>query len=241
MTPPIYSRANWGAKDPVRALVPYGPNGLGLTLHWEGPPLGAYDANMAAPMLRAIQLAHQNNTVENYADIAYNWVIDRFGNIYEARGFARSGANGNSLANSSDYAVCFMMGNGDPFPDASRAAFLQLRSWLMEQGVTPGVSCHHDWIATMCPGPDITNFARSIDGSPASVANHTEVLDMIEGDFERLNVLMGGHTNDLAGALGKQLGQLIGLQQQTNAKLDQLLARGSSVAVPPSLTYVLKP
>jgi hypothetical protein len=189
-------------------------------------------------MLRAIQLAHQNNTQENYADIAYNWVIDRFGVIYEARGFARSGANGGTLANSSDYAVCFMMGEGDPFPDVCKRSFIQLRAWLMGLGVSAGVSAHHDWVATACPGPDITAFARQLDGQ--TDVPDTEVPDMVESDFQRLNGLMAGHTDDLAGALGKQLGQLIGIQQQINNKLDQLLAGKGNVSVPPSLTYVLK-
>lgn len=238
MTPPIVSRADWGARDPVRPLTPYGPNGLGLTLHWEGPPLGAYAASDATGILRAIQLAHQNNTSENYADIAYNWVIDRFGIIYEARGFARSGANGGSLANSSDYAVCFMMGQGDPFPDVCKQSFIQLRAWLMSQGVSNGVSAHHDWVATACPGPEITAFARQLDGQSDVIPE--VVPDMVESDFQRLNQLMAGHTDDLAGALGKQLGQVAQLLQQTNAKLDQLVSAKGTVNVPPSLTYVLK-
>lgn len=238
MSIPIVSRADWGARDPVRPLTPYGPDGLGLTLHWEGPALGAYDPGQASAILRAIQLSHQNNTSENYADIAYNWVIDRLGTVYEARGFARSGANGGTLANSSDYAVCFMMGNGDPFPDVCKQSLIQLRTWLMGLGVSAVVHAHRDWVATACPGEDITAFARQVDGQ-TNIPN-VETADMVESDFQRLNGLMAGHTDDLAGALGKQLGQLIQLQQQTNSKLDELLKAKGNVSVPSSLTYVLK-
>lgn len=242
MTLSIVSRAEWNALPPKRPLQPYGPDGLGITCHWEGPALGDYGAGgPAIQLLRSIQSAHQNHPTENYADIAYNYVIDRYGVVYEARGFNRTGANGDATSNSADYAVCFMLGQGDSFPDVCRSSFAELRAWLIGHGCTSTVHVHSDWVATACPGPDVTALARQLDGTPLGTGVlNVEVLDMVEADFQRINQLMSGHTDDLAGALGKQLGQLIQLQQQTNSKLDQLLAAKGNVSVPPSLTYVLK-
>jgi len=79
-TPPIVRRSSWGAKPPVTTVY-YDTIRLGVVHH-------TVNANTYAPqdvpgILRSIQSYHMD--VQGWWDIAYTFLVDRFGTMWEGR------------------------------------------------------------------------------------------------------------------------------------------------------------
>lgn len=80
--PPIIARRAWaGGDSPPRVAPEYGNVQLGIVHHTESP--NGYSAAEVPAMLRAIYAFHR--FVRGWNDIGYNFVIDLFGRIFEAR------------------------------------------------------------------------------------------------------------------------------------------------------------
>jgi len=80
--PPIIARAVWAGADHRPVGGPYyGQIELGIVHHTENP--NAYSPGDVPAMLRAIYEFHVHG--RGWFDIGYNFVIDRFGRIWEAR------------------------------------------------------------------------------------------------------------------------------------------------------------
>lgn len=164
MTYAIITRAEWEALPPRRAFAWLGPR-CGLTLHWEGSAngLGDYSPDDAFQIVRDIQIAHQHHPTEDYSDIAYSFLISRHGQIFEGRGWdMRPGSNGTSEANQASLGVCYL---GGP-PDELTAAAIGAYAWLYDQhrarGGRSAVYTHSHWVATACPGPDLSQLAEAL-------------------------------------------------------------------------------
>ena len=80
--PPIIARAEWAGSDHPPVAGPYyGTIEMGVVHHTENP--NGYSAADVPAMLRAIYQFHVHG--RGWFDIGYNFVIDRFGRIWEAR------------------------------------------------------------------------------------------------------------------------------------------------------------
>jgi hypothetical protein len=80
--PPIIARATWAGSDHPPVAGPfYGTIEMGVVHHTENP--NGYRAADVPAMLRAIYEFHVHG--RGWFDIGYNFVIDRFGRIWEAR------------------------------------------------------------------------------------------------------------------------------------------------------------
>jgi len=80
--PPIIARQAWAKGIPLPRVAPeYGAVELAFVHHTENP--NGYTAAQVPAMLRAIFLFHRE--VNGWNDIGYNFVIDRFGRVWEAR------------------------------------------------------------------------------------------------------------------------------------------------------------
>jgi hypothetical protein len=80
--PPIIARSAWAKGIPAPRVAPiYGVARLAFVHHTENP--NGYAPGQVAAMLRAIFLFHRE--VNGWNDIGYNFVVDRFGRIWEAR------------------------------------------------------------------------------------------------------------------------------------------------------------
>ena len=78
--PPIVTRAKWGANESLRRGDPEFNSAIGkLIVHHTGTP---NDITDYAGLARGILMNEVNN---GYIDIAYNWLIDPHGRIYEGR------------------------------------------------------------------------------------------------------------------------------------------------------------
>jgi hypothetical protein len=83
-TPTIIPRAGWGADEEiVRAKPIMAPaDRLAVVHHTAGT--NSYTAAQAAAIVRGIEVYHVRGNGWN--DIGYNFLVDRFGNVYEGRG-----------------------------------------------------------------------------------------------------------------------------------------------------------
>jgi hypothetical protein len=80
--PPIIARSAWArGKCPPRAAPGYGAVELAFVHHTDNP--NGYSAAEVPAMLRAIYLFHRY--VRGWNDIGYNFVIDLYGRVFEAR------------------------------------------------------------------------------------------------------------------------------------------------------------
>jgi N-acetylmuramoyl-L-alanine amidase/FlgD Ig-like domain len=81
--PPIVSRSAWGADESIRKAAPqYAPAIRFASVHHTAGP-NSYSPAQAAAILRAIEVYHVKSNGWN--DIGYNFLVDRYGTVYEGR------------------------------------------------------------------------------------------------------------------------------------------------------------
>lgn len=153
--PPVRLRAAWGAR-PFRGTIQVNQRLVRGVVHHTVNTNG-YTAAQVPSMLRAIQAYHQDT--RGWSDIAYNFVVDRFGTIWEARarsydaavvGAASSGTNLQTVA------VAFLGDGGVDAPAAAVTAIGRTLGWKMRKhGLQPtraNIMGHRDVGQTACPG-----------------------------------------------------------------------------------------
>ncbi|HEV2975795.1 MAG TPA: N-acetylmuramoyl-L-alanine amidase [Solirubrobacteraceae bacterium] len=136
--PPVIARAAWARGEaPPRVAPEYGAVRLAFVHHTENP--NGYLAGEVPAMLRAIFAFHRY--VNGWNDIGYNFVIDAFGRIFEARAggidepVVGAHAGGYNLV-STGVAVLGSF-SSTPISAAARAALQRLLAWkLALHGVT---------------------------------------------------------------------------------------------------------
>ncbi|WP_375002784.1 SpoIID/LytB domain-containing protein [Aeromicrobium sp. CTD01-1L150] len=167
--PGIIRRASWGAK-PVSSTACAEPrygSTRGATIHHTAGS-NTYSQGQAAGILRSYQSYHQSL---GWCDIGYNFLVDRWGRIYEGRvggmtKMVRGAHAGTNGANTYTVGVA-MMGtftNVQP-PLATRAAVADLVAWRFSLAGVPArgthtldgksvqrIIGHRDVKATECPG-----------------------------------------------------------------------------------------
>jgi hypothetical protein len=161
----IRPRSDWGAAPSGGAS--WLAADVGVAVHWEGPYMGPYAQASVPSLLRGIQRYHQGT--QGWADIAYNFVVDRFGGTWEGRGWnARSAANGTSSSNSNYLAVCYLGGQGDPFTAEAANAISALFQEHVARGGRAEITGHRDHTATACPGDEIYAWVHGTPLAPQS-------------------------------------------------------------------------
>jgi N-acetylmuramoyl-L-alanine amidase CwlA len=148
----IISRAEWSAEDPERPLTPWDPSLLhGVTVHHFASPSSAAMAAGSARLMQGVQRSHKAG---EFTDIAYNFCFDKFGQVFEGRGFGfQTGANGTTDANRHYASICYMGDSDkDGFPEqAQKAAAWLLLEWF-KRGTDRVVVPHRKWTGSTCPG-----------------------------------------------------------------------------------------
>jgi hypothetical protein len=167
---PFHSRAAWGARPPRSRTSIRSPEGT--TLHYGGPSpwtgvdrsswarfVATADHARCPTIMRAYQRFHLDT--RGWADFAYSSGDCPHGHRYEGRGPGiRTAAQGTTAGNDRSYAVCLLIGDGDPITDPAKFAALDegRRLARLRWG-------HRHWKVTLCPGAPA--FAWVTAGFPA--------------------------------------------------------------------------
>lgn len=150
-----FSRLDWGAS--AESPASYSNLQYGIIVHWNGPGMGAYTKEAVPGIIMGTYGYHVNT--QGWADIAYNFSIDRFGRIWEGRGKdKRNAASGDNYANSSYTAVELLIGKSDPFTVDIQNGLIEFYNRYVAQGGLPKILGHRDVIATECPGEEVHAF-----------------------------------------------------------------------------------
>lgn len=153
-TPPsrtieAFCRDAWGARPIDGQLTAQVP--VRLTVHHTAT---VPSSDAAAPgYVRDHQAFHQIE--KGWPDIAYHFVIDAAGVIYEGRPVGAVGDTGTDYDPTGHLLVaCEGDFSRHEVPDAQRAALVDVLAWaVVTYDIDPAtVTGHRDWVSTACPG-----------------------------------------------------------------------------------------
>ncbi|SDU86543.1 FG-GAP-like repeat-containing protein [Jiangella alkaliphila] len=164
--PSIVTRAQWGADESLRGTPPQYGQVNGAFVHHTVNANDYSEAEVPA-LIRSIYLYHVQS--RGWSDIGYNFIIDRFGRIWEGRygGMDRAVIGAHTLGYNDDAFAASALGNyEDATPtNAMLSAYARLFAWKFSvHGVNPlarvnydgeswpAVAGHRDAASTACPG-----------------------------------------------------------------------------------------
>jgi hypothetical protein len=132
--PAIVPRAFWGADESIRRAQPSYAPAIRFAVVHHTAGRNDYTRAQAAAVVKAIQLYHVR--ANGWNDIGYNFLVDRFGTIYEGRfgGMERNVVGAHALGfnkGSVGVAVLGTFGNGAP-PQAAQDAVARLLAWRLD-------------------------------------------------------------------------------------------------------------
>ena len=166
--PTIFSRAQWGADEGIRntSALRYGTISAGFVHHTVNA--NDYTEDQVPAIIRSIYAYHVKS--RGWSDIGYNFLVDRFGRIWEGRfgGIDKPVVGAHTLGYN-DYAFAMSaIGNFDTVqpPDVMLRAYGQLFGWKLSlhgvdpastaqqvgRTVFPAINGHRDAGSTACPG-----------------------------------------------------------------------------------------
>ncbi|NYE37456.1 hypothetical protein F4692_002589 [Nocardioides cavernae] len=166
--PTIFSRAQWGADESIRnkSALSYGTISGGFVHHTVNA--NDYSEAQVPAIIRSIYAYHVKS--RGWSDIGYNFLVDRFGRIWEGRyGGIDKPVVGAHTLNYNQYSFAMSaIGNFDVVqpPDVMLRAYGQLFAWKLSlHGVNPAstaqkigsktfqaINGHRDAGSTACPG-----------------------------------------------------------------------------------------
>ena len=166
--PQIFSRAQWGADERMRdkRSLRYGTVNAGFVHHTVNS--NGYSKSQVPSILRGIYAFHTQS--RGWSDIGYNFLVDRFGQIWEGRyGGVDKAVVGAHTYGYNDYSFAMSaIGNFDTAaaPAAMLDAYGRLMAWKLAlhgvdasatkqrvgRGTFPAINGHRDAGSTACPG-----------------------------------------------------------------------------------------
>lgn len=161
----VNSREDWGGTPSSPAS--FAALDEGIIVHWNGPAMGAYRVDDVPGIILNTWRYHVQSN--GWADIAYNFSIDRFGDIWTGRGDRKwNAASGTTYANMNYLAVEMLCGEGDGFTDAMKSALERLALAYVESGRAPHAYRHRDVTQTACPGEEIAAHVGALNARMAN-------------------------------------------------------------------------
>ena len=193
--PTIYSRAQWGADESIRnkSSLRYGTINGGFVHHTVNA--NDYTEEQVPAIIRSIYAYHVKS--RGWSDIGYNFLVDRFGRIWEGRyGGIDKPVVGAHTLNYNQYSFAMSaIGNYDVVQpsDAMLRAYGQLFAWKLSiSGVDPAsmsqkigsktfaaINGHRDAGSTACPGQYLYAQIPLIRQYASSAAPVTPVVEPI--------------------------------------------------------------
>ncbi|MGH9016041.1 MAG: N-acetylmuramoyl-L-alanine amidase, partial [Acidimicrobiia bacterium] len=179
----IYSRAHWGANESLRRCPPeYAPSVRYAVVHHTGGGPGDNNYSDGAAKVRSIYLYHTQ--VNGWCDIGYNFLIDKWGTIWEGRygGLEAPVIGAHAAPFNTEGTGVAIMGDftNQNAPPAAQDALVRLLAWkLTIHHIDPyapvskngrwisAVNGHRDVAQTACPG---NSFYPSLFGLGPEIA-----------------------------------------------------------------------
>jgi hypothetical protein len=149
------------------------------------------DNKLAPARLRQHQQFHQSR---GWPDLAYHFMIDAEGNVYEGRPITAVGDTGTDYDPTGHLLIC-CEGNFDEqdIPDAQYEALVAMVAWgSLRYGVEPSdVRGHRDLAATSCPGNDLYRRLENgtLAGDIAAAATPTSDIIVVCGELAEDRVI----------------------------------------------------
>jgi hypothetical protein len=133
-TPAIVSRAGWGADEEIVRAKPLVAPAVRLAVVHHTAGTNSYTAAQAAAIVRGIEVYHVQGNGWN--DIGYNFLVDRFGTVYEGRGggIDKNVIGAHSQGFNTGTVGVALIGNyshATP-PKAQQAALVNLLAWRLD-------------------------------------------------------------------------------------------------------------
>jgi hypothetical protein len=157
----IIPASQWGRE--LRGTPPRPGVVTHLTVHWIGSSDYSRPADQIAAGIKQIEQGQMARDPKLSA-ISYSFMLDKWGRIWEARGYRyRNAANGANANNLTSISVCVMVGRSDATPTPEIITGLR-QLWQAASGQCGRpltIQCHCDVRATACPGPELTSLVRS--------------------------------------------------------------------------------
>ena len=179
--PPIITRADWHADEAIRRAPPYYADGIHLAIVHHTAGSNSYTKAQSASIVRAIELYHVQGNGWN--DIGYNFLVDKYGQIFEGRygGITKAVVGAHAMGfNSGSVGVAVIGDYGSTaITPAARSALVSLIAWRLDLAhvdplskvvrVSAGnpryaagtsvtlnaISAHRDVYPTSCPGANL--------------------------------------------------------------------------------------
>jgi hypothetical protein len=133
-TPPIMPRLSWGADESIRRGPPTYASAVRFAIVHHTAGRNDYSRAEAAAIVKGIQLFHVQGNGWN--DIGYNFLVDRFGTIYEGRygGIDRNVVGAHALGfNTGSVGIALLGTYGDTKPSvAAQEAIARLIAWRLD-------------------------------------------------------------------------------------------------------------
>jgi N-acetylmuramoyl-L-alanine amidase-like protein len=189
--PAIHPRSDWGGDLPPKgSLEPERPEDVRFLLVHHSVSVNDYPAEAVPEELRSFYRLH-TAPEKGWADIAYNFLVDRFGGIWEGRaGSIEAPVKGDATGGSQGFALlcCFIGDHRTVAPSAeAQASMVLLLAWLAERynidprtGATASfvsrgsnrwpagapvttttIAGHRDMSKTACPGDAAYHLVRN--------------------------------------------------------------------------------
>ncbi len=132
-----------------------------ITIHHEGSvPFESNDRRAVARRIEGIRRHHRQEL--GWADIGYHYVLDRLGEVWEARSLEHQGAHAGTLALNEGNLGVVILGNYNDQPlNSSQKEGLEdaLETWMNRFGVeVDDVQLHGDLKQTDCPGTAVRDW-----------------------------------------------------------------------------------
>jgi hypothetical protein len=134
-----------------------------LTVHWVGSANYNRPKDQVAAGIKQIEQGQMSRD-PNLSAISYNFLLDKWGRIWEGRGFTyRNAANGANANNTTSVSVCVLVGISDSTvtPDILNGLKQLYREVTQHFGRPITVQGHNDVRSTACPGPQLIELVRS--------------------------------------------------------------------------------
>ncbi len=183
--PPIVTRAQWGADESMRNRDPIYSNAVKVGFVHHTVSSSTYSAEQAAAQVRNLYAWYTEGL--KYSDMAYNFLVDRFGTLYEGRygGMNRPVVGGHTAGLNTDSFAVSAMGNfeeynpSDEKMDAIKESIAQLMAWKL--GLTK-----------RDPGGKDTLVSNGSLGSGYWEAGETATLNRVSGHKDAGNTACPG-------------------------------------------------